>query len=170
MFIFETRRAKKMKKYLLVILVVTLGLILIQPTVSNARTVIGNYVAGYHQPGGGYHGGHPYLGGGYPYYRGWYPYYRGWYPYYWGYGSWYGPWYFPSWYISVAPTIYATPAPAVYSDYSQQQPYANPDPAFIEKYGRSDVSNTPGEWVIVPGQYVNGIWVREHKVWVQGSR
>ena len=99
-----------------------------------------------------------------------YPYYGGWSPYYWGYGSWYGPWYFPSGYVSVAPTIYATPAPGVYSDSSQQQPYANPDPAFIEKYGQADVPTEAGEWVIVPGQYVNGIWVREHKVWVQGSR
>jgi hypothetical protein len=49
-------------------------------------------------------------------------------------------------------------------------PYAAPDPAFIEKYG----GNTPpkpasGEWVTVPGQTVNSLWVPEHKVWVPST-
>jgi len=52
----------------------------------------------------------------------------------------------------------------------KQQPYAQPDPAFIEKYGQPDAPQFAGEWVIVPGQHVNGVWVREHKVWVPGSR
>jgi len=73
-------------------------------------------------------------------------------------------------YVSVAPTIYASPPPAEYSVPSDQQPQAYPDPAFIERYGSTDSAQTSGEWVIVPGQHVNGIWVREHKVWVQGSR
>jgi hypothetical protein len=47
-----------------------------------------------------------------------------------------------------------------------EHPYAYPDPAFIEKYG---TSGSP-EWVVVPGQYVNGVWVNEHKVWVAGSQ
>lgn len=41
--------------------------------------------------------------------------------------------------------------------------YAYPDPAFIAKYGQK---KSPGEWVIVPGQSVDGKWVPEHKVWL----
>lgn len=41
--------------------------------------------------------------------------------------------------------------------------YAYPDPEFVAKYSQK---KSPGEWVIVPGQSVNGKWVPEHKVLV----
>ncbi len=42
-------------------------------------------------------------------------------------------------------------------------PYASPDPAFVNKYGRS---NTAGEWVIVPGQQVGDKYVPAHRVFI----
>ena len=62
-----------------------------------------------------------------------------------------------------------------------QQPYAAPDPAFIERYSqqkeaehspgptyssRENVGNPPGTWVTVPGQWVGGNWFPAHNVWV----
>ena len=41
--------------------------------------------------------------------------------------------------------------------------YAYPDPEFTARYSQSKPS---GEWVVVPGQTVNGKWVPEHKVLV----
>lgn len=46
---------------------------------------------------------------------------------------------------------------------SYRAPYAAPDPAFVARYGRS---NTPGEWVIVPGQQVGDKYVPAHRVFV----
>jgi hypothetical protein len=51
-----------------------------------------------------------------------------------------------------------------------EYPYTYPDPAFIEKYGTNGSPEISSEWVVVQGQYVNEVWVNEHKVWVAGSQ
>jgi len=184
-----------MRRYFLVLFIVLLGLLVAQPAISLPTTggrSGGGYHppggghtpgGGYHPPGGGYHppgGGYYHHGwrghyGGYPYYRG-YGYYGGYPSYYGGYGFWYGspayygPWFFTPWYVSIELPIYYTPPPVVYAVPDPQHPYAYPDPAFVERYGRMDSAQPSGEWVIVPGQYVNGVWVNEHKVWVAGSQ
>jgi hypothetical protein len=63
-----------------------------------------------------------------------------------------------------------TPPPVVYAVPDTEYPYTYPDPAFIEKYGTNGSPEISGEWVVVPGQYVNETWVNEHKVWVVGSQ
>jgi hypothetical protein len=75
----------------------------------------------------------------------------------------------------------APPPQTVYVYPEPQQPYASPDPAFIERYSsqaetgsypgpayssRENTGNPPGSWVIVPGQWVGGNWVPAHNVWV----
>jgi len=75
----------------------------------------------------------------------------------------------------------APPPQTVYVYPESQQPYASPDPAFIERYSsqaetgnypgpayssREDTGNSLGSWVIVPGQWVGGNWVPAHNVWV----
>jgi hypothetical protein len=76
---------------------------------------------------------------------------------------------------------YSPPPQGVYVYPEPQQPYASPDPAFIEQYSRQKETETypgpayssrenmgspPGSWVIVPGQWVQGHWVPAHNVWV----
>jgi hypothetical protein len=75
----------------------------------------------------------------------------------------------------------SAPQPRTVYVYPEQQPYASPDPAFIERYSsqvetgnypgpayssRENIGNPPGSWVIVPGQWVGGNWVPAHNVWV----
>jgi hypothetical protein len=52
--------------------------------------------------------------------------------------------------------VYAYPQPSNVA-------YAYPDPEFTARYSQNKPS---GEWVVVPGQTVNGKWVPEHKVLV----
>jgi len=62
-----------------------------------------------------------------------------------------------------------------------QYPYAAPDPAFVERHAgkenhgsqpgpeyssQENIANQPGEWVTVPGQWVQDAWVPSHRVWV----
>jgi len=76
---------------------------------------------------------------------------------------------------------YPPPPQKVYVYPETEQPYALPDPAFIERYSnqaetgnypgpayssRENVGNPPGSWVIVPDQWVGGNWVPAHNVWV----
>ncbi len=72
-----------------------------------------------------------------------------------------GPWYAPA-------PVYAYPAPqVVYAAppvYVPNQAYAYPDPTLSAPRTQSQASS--GEWVVVPGQSVNGKWVPQHKVWV----
>jgi hypothetical protein len=71
-------------------------------------------------------------------------------------------------------TVYVYPEPV-------RQPYASPDPAFLERYSKSqetekfpgpvyssgeNVGNPPGSWITVPGQWVKDNWVPPHQVWV----
>jgi hypothetical protein len=127
-----------------IIALVLLGLITVLPCTSDAA-------GGYHGRGYGYHGG---------YRHGWY-----------GYG-WYGPRvvvapaYVAPWYYPVPSPVYATPPPVAYAE----PDYAYPDPAGTQDYGQNDPTNGPGEWVIVPGQYVNRRWIAEHRAWVPSIR
>lgn len=59
--------------------------------------------------------------------------------------------------------VYSTPPQRVYYSPRPNVAYAYPDPAFIAKYSKN---RYPGEWVVVPGQSVDGKWVPEHKVWI----
>ncbi len=52
-----------------------------------------------------------------------------------------------------APRYAAAPAPA----------YAYPDSTYGTRY-QSEAP--PGEWVMVPGKWVNGKWVSAHRAWV----
>ena len=66
------------------------------------------------------------------------------------------PWY----YYQPAP-VYAYPPPAYYAPrayYVPNQAYAYPDPAVAPPPAR-------GQWVEVPGQSINGVWVPSHKAW-----
>jgi hypothetical protein len=55
-----------------------------------------------------------------------------------------------------------------YPDRSYERPYASTSPQ--ESYQGSPQGQypepPPGQWVDVPGQWVNGKWVPSHKVWV----
>lgn len=129
-----------MKKILLVVLVFLVGISIIFPCLSHAW--------GRRH----YHGGH----------YGWY-----------GPGVFLGglllgaaisrPWYPPP------PPVYAYPAPTVVYAYPPPPVYLNPPSPGV--YARPDTSgqhtdNPPGEWVTVPGQWVEGTWVPPHKAWV----
>ncbi len=92
----------------------------------------------------------------------------------WGHGGWvWGPAAFAGglllgasiarpWYYEPAP-VYVYPPPAYYAPravyYVPNQAYAYPDPAVSS-------GTTGGQWVEVPGQSINGIWVPRHKAWV----
>ncbi len=80
---------------------------------------------------------------------------------------------------------YPPPPQTVYVYPEPQQPYASPDPAFIERYSqqqetenypgptyssRGESGSPPGSWVTVPGQWVQGTWVPDHRVWVPENK
>jgi hypothetical protein len=131
-----------MKKSILVISLIVLALSLGLPQLGHT---------------GGHYGGH---GHGYP----------GW----WAAGAFVGgvvlgtaisrPWYPP-------PPVYYYPAPApvyvyprpVYVYPPPREAYAYPDP---DSAPRPRNEAPPGEWVMVPGQWVDGKWVPSHKAWV----
>ncbi|OPY70188.1 MAG: hypothetical protein A4E57_00716 [Syntrophorhabdaceae bacterium PtaU1.Bin034] len=79
----------------------------------------------------------------------------------------YRPWYYPP------PVYYGpvyAPPPVVYVPPAAPPPaYAYPDPALTDQY-RSPASSDPTadamEWITVPGQWVDGTWVDEHRVQV----
>jgi len=101
--------------------------------------------------GGGFHGG----GGYYVGYAGYAAYSSyGWY----GLGS-FGGLYPDPWYYYGPPydDQYLLPPDSVY-----------PDSAPVENPAENSVE-TPGEWVLVPGQSVDGIWVPPHEAWAPES-
>jgi len=65
--------------------------------------------------------------------------------------------------IIVHSTVYSPPPQRAYYVPRPNVAYAYPDPEFVARYSQK---RSPGEWVIVPGQSINGKWVPEHKVWV----
>jgi hypothetical protein len=71
------------------------------------------------------------------------------------------------WYVPVAPPVYVYTTPVVNNIPAPNQAYAYPDPEFTAKYKKNE--NPPGEWVTVPGQWVNNTWVPEHRVQVPVS-
>jgi len=66
---------------------------------------------------------------------------------------------------SVAYAPYGPPPRRVYVYPQPNLAYASPDPEFVTRYSQK----SSGEWILVPGQSVNGKWVPEHKVWVPVS-
>lgn len=64
---------------------------------------------------------------------------------------WYAPW--PGYYAYPPPSV-VYPPPAYYVP---SPAYAYPAPAVSQ--------STRGQWVEVPGQSVNGVWVPPHKAW-----
>ncbi len=56
-------------------------------------------------------------------------------------------------YVQPGATVYATPAPPPPPPYSSSNPPSN--------------NSGTGEWVTVPGQWVDGTWVPQHTVFVQ---
>jgi len=62
------------------------------------------------------------------------------------------------------PAAYTDPAPPAYYP-PPGQAYAAPDPEFTAKYGK----NPAGEWVTIPGQWVENTWVPQHKVFVPAN-
>lgn len=67
------------------------------------------------------------------------------------------------------PPVYAYPPPAAV--YMPPPAYAYPDPAYPSNPSRagsapSSGQASAGQWVDVPGQMVNGVWVPGHKAWV----
>jgi hypothetical protein len=61
-------------------------------------------------------------------------------------------------YVYPGPSYVYTPPPVVIDP--PNRAYAYPDPSYTRGTGQSS-----GEWVVVPGQWVSGKWVSEHKAW-----
>lgn len=57
-------------------------------------------------------------------------------------------------YVYQPPVVYVAPEPP-------NRAYAYPDPSYVEAN-----RGPSGEWITVPGQWVEGKWVPEHKTWV----
>jgi hypothetical protein len=112
-------------------------------------------------PSGGHAGGHGHSGGHRSHGR----YGHGWYypPVFMG-SAFFAPWYYP-----VFPPVYLAPPPAVYGVPVPEPAYTYPDPAVTEGYGQDDPANNEGEWVTVPGQYVDGRWIGGHQAWVPAN-
>ncbi len=62
------------------------------------------------------------------------------------------------------PAAYMDPGPPAYYPLPGQA-YAAPDPEFTAKYSK----NQAGEWVTIPGQWVENTWVPQHKVFVPAN-
>ncbi len=84
-------------------------------------------------------------------------------------GPWYGPppgYYYPPPAYAYPPPAYAYPAPpppAYAYPAPPPQAYASPT---APGTGPAPQAQGKGEWVEVPGQMVNNLWVPPHKVWV----
>ena len=81
------------------------------------------------------------------------------------------PYYYGPSYVYPAPVYvyprpaYVYPGPVYVTPEVANRAYAYPDPAYS---ARDDAP--AGEWVTVPGQWVEGRWVPQHKVWVQAKQ
>jgi len=65
--------------------------------------------------------------------------------------------------MNQSPRQPSVPQQVSYRPIDTRQPYAVPDPDFIARYGKKE---SPGEWIIVPGQQVGDKWVPGHRVFV----
>lgn len=86
------------------------------------------------------------------------------------------PWYPP-------PPVYVYPPPPVYVYPPATYYYTAPPPVYVpnQAYAYPDPASSPpppppakddrgaGQWVEVPGQYVDGRWVPPHRAWAPGS-
>jgi hypothetical protein len=139
-----------MKKQMMLFLIVLMGISLILPVSSFARrggTSVAVGISSGWGPGPGY-----YRGGWRGPYR-----HHGWSrPGLFMGASFVNPMYFP-------PPVYVTRPTIVYVNPVPPDAYAYPDPGLAGQYTGD---NPPGEWVTVPGQWVNGQWVPSHKTWI----
>jgi hypothetical protein len=150
------------RKTLVIVLALLVGLSLLLPSISGAQSSRGYRGGG----GGGYHGG----GGGH--WGGWGHWGPRGYPYYGYYGGHHGYWY-DGWDVAGAalgglivggvianafiPRYVVGPSPA----------YAYPAPDYVPAPGYGyDAPPPPGEWIMVPGQWVGGRWIPSHQAWV----
>lgn len=70
-------------------------------------------------------------------------------------------------YVYPAPPVVYAPPPSVYVYPAPRYGYAYPDPGYSEAPpSEQDNEKANGEWITVPGQWVKGRWVPEHKTWV----
>jgi hypothetical protein len=84
----------------------------------------------------------------------------------------YGPYYAPRpvYVYPSPPVVYAPPAP-VYVYPAPRYGYTYPNPGYSEAPPDSEQNREAdrGEWITVPGQWVKGRWVPEHKAWVPNT-
>jgi len=78
------------------------------------------------------------------------------------------PWYAPA-PVYVYPYPYEYPAPQVVYTPPPSQVYAYPPPASAPP-DTAAASQGKGQWVEVPGQMVNNIWVPPHKAWAPSGQ
>jgi hypothetical protein len=129
------KKVMNMKKKMLAVLFIVLGLSCILPAAGFAWT-----------GGPGVH-----RSGRVPYrHHGWYR------PRVYVGASFVNPWYIP-------PPVYIYSPPVIYSEPVPPPVYAYPDPGLTGQYTGG---NPPGQWVTVPGQWVDGKWIPSHRAWV----
>ncbi|MEN6616548.1 MAG: hypothetical protein ABFD12_08340 [Syntrophorhabdus sp.] len=63
----------------------------------------------------------------------------------------------------------APPPQPAYRPIDTRQPYAVPDPDFVNRYGGTSQPARSGEWVVVPAQQVGNQYVPAHRVFVPNS-
>ena len=147
-----SRRPIEMKRKIVMLIVFVLGILFILPIEGLAW-----------RKGTNIGGGHTsiWVGSSVGYRHGWRP-YR---PYGWNRPRVYvGTSFIYPWYTTSPSVIYVNPPPTVvYSNPTPQTAYAYPDPALTSQ---NPVDNPPGEWITIPGQWINGKWVPSHKTWV----
>jgi hypothetical protein len=81
-----------------------------------------------------------------------------------------GPYYPPprSVYVYPSPPVVYAPPPPVYVYPAPSYGYAYPNPGYSQAQPSNEqgTDSAKGEWITVPGQWVKGRWVPEHKTWV----
>ncbi len=153
-----------MKRSILIISILLFGLVAILP--SEVYAGRGGHGGGGHHSGGfGHYGGGHYYGGG-RYYSG--AHYHGGYGYSsYGTGVFIGAAVVAPLYYPVPSPVYEPPPPAIYDTTGPEASLEYPDSSVPpEEYAQDSQTNSAGEWITVPGQYVDGSWIPEHRVWV----
>ena len=64
---------------------------------------------------------------------------------------------------TVPTPVYVYSSAVVYTNPAPLPAYAYPDPRLTGQYSGE---NPPGEWITVPGQWVDGKWIPTHSTWV----